>query len=106
MAKVKKSGFIASYNFVDKDPIIDVARTAGQLSKKTYKQIREAGGPPISTQYAWFDGRVRQPRFCKVMQYLRALGGDMVILLPNGQTAHILSGGEKPLPSKGAFKRV
>lgn len=92
MAKKHKRGGLniyKSYNFVDKDPVIDMVRTAIQLSNKSYKQIAEKGGPSVSTQYAWFDGKTRRPQFCTTAAALRASGGDVLIKLPNGRVQRI-----------------
>ena len=75
---------LKSYNFVDKDPVIDKVRTAVQMSRKSYKQIRAAGGPTPSTLYGWFDGKTRRPQFCTTAATLNSVGGRFEMILPNG----------------------
>lgn len=63
-----------SYNFVDKDPIIDVVATARSDAKMSFAQIEKAGGPRAATVRNWEFGKVRRPGFYYVSATLRALG--------------------------------
>jgi hypothetical protein len=74
-----------SYNFVDKDPAIDVVRTMVQLSNKTYRHINDAGGPVPATLYNWFDGKTRRPQFCTLIAAARAVGGDIRFVNRQGE---------------------
>ena len=74
-----------SYNFLDKDPAIDVIRTMVQQSSKSYREIHEANGPTPSCLYAWFDGKTRRPQFATLMRATRAIGGDIQFVRPNGR---------------------
>ena len=62
-----------SYNFVDKDPIIDEVRTAIQDSGVSYKYIEDKSGVTDQTLRNWFDGRTRRPQACTVRAVLNCL---------------------------------
>ena len=68
-----------SYNFVDKDPIIDRLRTLIARDGWTYPQIHERSGVTVQTLYNWFSGPTRRPQYATVMAVVRALGYRMVI---------------------------
>lgn len=56
-----------AYLFRDKDPGIDLLRTAlrdklGGLSRKHFAIVQEQGGPVVQTLDAWFNGKTRKPR--------------------------------------------
>lgn len=63
-----------SYNFVDKDPVIDFARTAVQSSKMTMRQIHERSNVSRTTLYGWFKRRTRRPQFAPIAAVLIACG--------------------------------
>ena len=69
-----------SYNFVDKDPIIDEIRTIVQDSGSTYKQIHEDSGVSTATLSAWFAGDTRRPQAASINAVLRALGYKLGIV--------------------------
>ena len=69
-----------SYNFKDKDPIIDKIRTVISDESASYKEIHEASGVSTTTLYQWFDGETRRPQFATIMAVVRALGYDMQIV--------------------------
>jgi hypothetical protein len=99
MKKPTKKGALTiykSYNFVDKDPAIDVVRTMVQQSKKSYRQIHADGGPTPGCLTKWFDGGTKRPQFCTLAASVRALGGDVIIMDSYG--AYITPGkGQKGL---------
>lgn len=70
----------ASYNFVDKDPVIDELRTmlqdelGGRMTRKGLKLIEMNGGPAVGTLDNWFFGDVRKPQSGGVEAAGRALG--------------------------------
>ena len=74
----RKPGYL-SYNFVDKDPIIDKLRTLIQRDGWTYPQIQEKSGVTVQTLYNWFSGPTRKPQYATVMAVVRALGYRMEI---------------------------
>ena len=51
-----------SYNFTEKDPIIDEIRTVVQQHGSTYKDIHEHSGVSTSTLTNWFTGPTRRPQ--------------------------------------------
>ena len=63
-----------SYNFVDKDPIIDEVRTMIQNSGANYKWIEEHSGVTWQTLRNWFDGKTRKPQAATINAVARALG--------------------------------
>ena len=72
----KKRGFIRykSYNFVDKDPIIDLVRTARSDARKSVLQVHEASGVSATTLYNWEIGKTRRPMFATAFAVVIALG--------------------------------
>ena len=68
-----------SYNFVDKDPMIDQVRTIIIDSHDTYKQIAEASGVNEGTIRNWLDGATRKPQAATFNAVLRTLGYKLTI---------------------------
>jgi transcriptional regulator with XRE-family HTH domain len=67
-------GFVyKSYNFTEKDPIIDELRTVVQASGASYKQIHEDSGVSTQTLRAWFLGETRRPQAASLNAVARAL---------------------------------
>lgn len=69
-----------SYNFVDKDPVIDYCRTKvfTESADKQYgggpaKVARDSGVSP-ATLYNWFKGKTKRPQFSTVAAVLLACG--------------------------------
>jgi transcriptional regulator with XRE-family HTH domain len=63
-----------SYVFLDKDPVIDVVRTAMQDAKaKSAKIARDSGVSP-TTLANWFHGPTKRPQFATVAAVASALG--------------------------------
>jgi DNA-binding phage protein len=75
----RKPGYL-SYNFIDKDPIIDKLRTLIQRDGWTYQQVSEKSGVTVQTMYNWFTGPTRKPQYATVMAVVRALGYRMAIV--------------------------
>ena len=69
-----------SYNFVDKDPIIDEIRTVVRDSGATYKRIEEQSGVCAVTLRNWFDGKTRKPQAATINAVLRSLGYKLGIV--------------------------
>lgn len=63
-----------SYNFVDKDPIIDEIRTVYQSSGANYKWISANSGVSTGTLVNWFSGTTRRPQAATINAVLRSLG--------------------------------
>jgi transcriptional regulator with XRE-family HTH domain len=68
-----------SYNFVDKDPMIDQVRTIVHDSHMTYKAISEASGVSAYTIRNWLDGSTRKPQAATVNAVLRTCGHKLAI---------------------------
>lgn len=69
-----------SYNFVNKDPIIDKLRTIIKDEGVTYKELHAASGVNVSTFYGWFNGKVRRPSHAATAATLGALGYEYAIV--------------------------
>lgn len=63
-----------SYNFVDKDPIIDEIRSIYQDSGANYKWISERSGVAPATPTNWFSGETKRPQAATINAVLRSLG--------------------------------
>ncbi len=68
-----------SYNFQDKDPMIDQVRTIVQDSQMTYKAISEASSVNVNTLRGWLDGATRKPQAATFNAVLRACGYKLTI---------------------------
>lgn len=79
----KRRGYISPYRnyvFVDKDPIIDLARTAVADSGKSLQRIHEGSNVSTTTLYNWFHGKTRRPQFATVASVLLECGVSEVNL--------------------------
>lgn len=65
-----------NYRWTDKNPIIDVARTAVQDEglMKRLKDAAELAGLSWATLDGWFNGEVRDPRHSSIMKLMIGLG--------------------------------
>jgi hypothetical protein len=68
-----------SYNFVDKDPMIDQVRTVILDTHQTYRQISENSGVAENTLKNWLDGSTRKPQAASFNAVLRACGYKLSI---------------------------
>lgn len=69
------SGFTyKSYNFIDKDPMIDLIRTIVRDSKLPLKTIAEESGVNPNTISKWLYGETQRPTAAAMNAVLRALG--------------------------------
>jgi len=88
-----------SYNFIDKDPVIDVVRTLVEDAGESYQKVNEMSGVSTTTLYNWFNGQTRRPQYCTIMAIVNALGGSVAILDNQGSVI-------KPTkPAKNAVRR-
>jgi DNA-binding phage protein len=62
-----------SYNFIDKDPVIDYVRTLVQNNGGVYA-VAEASGVAYTTINNWIQGRTKRPQFATVAAVLLACG--------------------------------
>jgi DNA-binding phage protein len=63
-----------TYNFVDKDPVIDQLRTAMEDTAHTIGHLSDESGVSTTTLYNWFDGETRRPQFATVAAVATAMG--------------------------------
>lgn len=70
-----------SYNFVDKDPIIDELRTMIQATEISYKEIERRSGVATATLNAWFKGRTKRPQAATVRAVARCMGADLTLVV-------------------------
>jgi transcriptional regulator with XRE-family HTH domain len=66
-----------TYNFVDKDPVVDLLRTIIKETGMSYKEIADKSGVSQGTLMRWFYGDVRRPQHATIMAVTRAMGYDM-----------------------------
>lgn len=66
-----------SYNFRDKDPIIDEIERVVTASGRSLKQIEEASSVKVATLQNWFAGRTKRPQFATANAVCRALGYEL-----------------------------
>jgi hypothetical protein len=78
-----------SYNFRDKDPVIDRLRTIVADEGASYLQIHEASGVSLSTMYNWFSGPTRRPTHAAVAAVAGALGYDFT-LVRHGKASNVV----------------
>jgi hypothetical protein len=80
-------GFIKykAYPFVDKDPVIDVLRTAKRDKGMKDIEIENAGGPKASTCRGWFTGNTKRPQFATVAAAAIAMGLTNLPLTSEGR---------------------
>lgn len=63
-----------SYNFVDKDPVIDLMRDIVKEQRTAYAKLSYESGVSEATLRAWFDGKTKRPQFATVAAVMSALG--------------------------------
>jgi transcriptional regulator with XRE-family HTH domain len=63
-----------SYNFVDKDPVIDRVRTLVKREGLKYSEIEKISGVSTTTLTNWFEGKTRRPQYCTIMAVVTSLG--------------------------------
>lgn len=91
--KVAKTFTYKSYNFIDKDPIIDEIRTVYQDSGVNYRWVNEHSGVSQGTLNNWFSGVTRRPQAATINAVLRSLGYKLGIM-PHEHIVRI----EPPMP--------
>jgi transcriptional regulator with XRE-family HTH domain len=63
-----------SYNFINKDPVVDRLRTIIADEGMNYKEIHEASGVSTATMWAWFKGPTRRPTHAAVAAVAATMG--------------------------------
>lgn len=69
-----------TYSFRDKDPVIDLLRTAIKDSGVSHKRISEDSGVSQGTLSNWFVGPTRRPQFATTQAVARALGYELRLI--------------------------
>jgi transcriptional regulator with XRE-family HTH domain len=86
-----------SYNFVDKDPIIDEIRTLYEDSGVNYKWLHENAGVATGTLTNWFNGQTKRPQAATLNAVARALGYKLGFV-PHEAAIHIVPALPQPKP--------
>lgn len=73
-----------SYNFKDKDPVIDTMRTIVQDSGASYRDIQEQSGVSTSCLWGWFQGATRRPSHAAIAAVAHACGYQITISRQTG----------------------
>jgi transcriptional regulator with XRE-family HTH domain len=94
-----------SYNFVDKDPIIDEIRTVYQDSGVNYKWIEDNSGVGAKTLSNWFSGKTKKPQAATINAVLRSLGYKLGIV-EYGKQVKVFPIMEQPKPVKTSVRHV
>lgn len=68
-----------TYNFIDKDPVIDRIRTIIADEGISYTEVATRAGVAETTLFAWFYGLTRRPQHATVAAVCRAVGYDFDI---------------------------
>lgn len=63
-----------SYNFVDKDPVIDLMSGISQRNKISIPKIAADSGVSEATIRNWFFGKTKRPQFATVAAVMSAMG--------------------------------
>lgn len=66
-----------TYQFIDKDPIIDRMRTMIKQAGMSHEEIAVEAGISYTTLWNWFYGDTKKPQFATVMCVVRACGCDI-----------------------------
>jgi DNA-binding phage protein len=68
-----------SYNFIDKDPVLDIVRTIVDDSHMKLKRVADSSGVAPTTLYNWFKGKTRRPQFATIAAVSRACGKEVTV---------------------------
>ena len=90
-----------SYNFLEKDPIIDEIRTLYEDSGVNYAWIHENSGVSMTTLSSWFSGETRKPQCATVNAVVRALGFKLGFV-PHAEPVRIFPRMPQPQPKARA----
>jgi hypothetical protein len=74
-----------SYIFRDKDPVIDMMRTAVEDSGNSYVHISVDSGVAAGTLTNWFKGDTKRPQFATLQAVAYALGKEFVLQNKQGK---------------------
>lgn len=73
----RKSTVYRTYQFKDRDPILDRIAIAITESGEDISDISEDSGVSTTTLYNWRRKKTRRPQYCTVVATLRAAGVDL-----------------------------
>lgn len=76
-----------SYNFVNKDPVIDRVRSIVNKEDLSYSEISVKSGVAVSTLYNWFEGNTKRPQYATIMAVVRSLGYKEMFVKRGGKVA-------------------
>lgn len=77
---------VTGYRFIDKDPWIDLFRTARQKTGMSFAEIFEKGGPTVETLRRWESGTTRRPLGITRRFAMAAMGYEEVYIDREGNT--------------------
>ncbi|MEH2525895.1 MULTISPECIES: hypothetical protein [unclassified Bradyrhizobium] len=63
-----------SYNFVDKDPVIDRIRTIVEDEGLDNREIHVISGVSATTLHNWFEGETKRPQYATIAAVTSSLG--------------------------------
>jgi hypothetical protein len=86
-----------SYNFIDKDPLIDEIRTIYEDSGANYDYVHANSGVAVSTLINWFSGQTKRPQAATVNAVLRSLGYKLGVV-PYADVVKIIPAMPQPKP--------
>jgi len=79
MAKRSVLKLYKSYMFRQKDPAIDLVRTAVADSEMSHTEIHNKSGVSIGAINGWFYGETKRPQHCTLEAVARACGKKFVL---------------------------
>ena len=91
-----------SYNFIDKDPMIDEVRTIVEASGASYKWVNGESGVSTQTMAKWFDGSTRRPQAATMNAVLRSLGYKLGVVEDHKVIVPIEGRRPEPKPIRAA----
>jgi hypothetical protein len=80
-----KKGQYGSYNFIDKDPVIDILRTMKRDVQMSDREISDISNVTTGTLRNWFGGKTRRPLFATAAAVAAAMGFDSVPITSNAR---------------------
>lgn len=78
-----------SYNFIDKDPVIDIVRGIVEESGLSYDKVSGESDVSTTTLRGWFDGQTKRPQYATVAAVLGGLGYELLVH-KRGVTANVV----------------
>jgi hypothetical protein len=69
-----------SYNFIDKDPVIDRVKTILNDEGVTHADIHRMSGVNPGTLTNWFKGPTKRPQYASIAAVVRSVGYDFQLV--------------------------